>query len=282
MRKLCFILLCLALGLAASAETPRPILCSVYEQQGWGDRVTISFIDEDGGLWAAEGSASKLGWKGSLEDKALRMTGLDGLRRVGEVSFDDVFSIKSLIESVEDQGRSLHAGTTLDYGIVYEYAVRYDQDDAPECVLLNACGDDAFANSDANAQGLRLWLVKAFAQGEALETDQILSALGIVPTPMSEFCGYDAFAIAGAEVTATLMDCEEGPIPAEISGKEADALRQLAEHGSVIAKANATEVTGNIYAIRFADAAGNEVASFDLYHGLLVRRDGMYFVDVIN
>lgn len=283
MRKLCLILLlCLLAGLAASAETPRPILCSVYEQEGWGDRVTISFVDEKGGLWTGEGSASRMDWTGDLEDKALRMPQLDDLNNVGELSHDDLFAVKSLVASVEDQGRKLSAGMMLDYGIVFDYAIRYSRDGEPECVLLNANGDSVFANSDANAQGLRLWLVRAFAQGGNLDQDQVLAALGIVPTSMPAFCGYDATAIPTAEVTAMLMDCEAGPIPVELSEKEINRFRELATKGRVLCKANAMETTGNIHSILFRDAEGNTITVLEFYEGLLVRSDGMYYIDVAN
>ncbi len=283
MRILCLLLLlCLTMGIAARAETPRPVLCSVYEQRGWGDRVKISFVDEEGGLWMGEGYASKMGWSGSLEDKALRVPGLDGLEHVGELSRDDVFAIKSLINAAEDRGRKLQPGPTLDYGIYYIYAVRYSREGEPECVLLNAYGDSMFANTDANALGLRFWLAKAFASGSRLETDQILEALGIVPVPMSDYCGFDTSAIRGTAVSATLIDCEEGPIPVKLSESEETYLRGLAERGRVTAKANAIETSGGMYAIDFSDGEGNVVASFELYEGLLVRGDGMYYIDTTD
>ena len=38
------------LAAAAYAETPDIILVTVYEQEGWGDRISVGFVDEDGGL----------------------------------------------------------------------------------------------------------------------------------------------------------------------------------------------------------------------------------------
>ena len=61
MRKVSFILtLCLMLSLTAHAETPRIILFTAYEQQGWGDRVQAEFVDEDGGVWELNGYASNM------------------------------------------------------------------------------------------------------------------------------------------------------------------------------------------------------------------------------
>ena len=50
--------LLMGLAAAAHAETPDIVLVTVYEQMGWGDRISVGFVDRNGGLWVrAKGSS---------------------------------------------------------------------------------------------------------------------------------------------------------------------------------------------------------------------------------
>lgn len=278
MRKLCtLIAVCLALCPIARAEAPRPILYSAYLQQGWGDRVAISAIDEAGGLWTLSGYASSMGWPDSPAEQALYLSAADSRAPAGALGSEELTALKSLVAAVEGQGDRLSPGQTLDYGTTRIYAVRYDADGTPDCVLLYAYGDNMFANTDYNAQALTLALARAFSDGAEFDPGQLPG--GFQPVALSAFCGYDPAALANAAVSAVLIDCEAGPQALEVSDGEAESLRRLAREGRVTGKANALCTTGGYVVFAFTGADGGELASFSLYHGLLVREDGMYTLD---
>ena len=46
-------------ALDRTATVPRIILFTFYRQMGWGDRVQIGCVDEDGGIWAGIGFDSE-------------------------------------------------------------------------------------------------------------------------------------------------------------------------------------------------------------------------------
>jgi|GEM_PF-1239736 len=275
MRKLStIVVLCLMLCLSARAETSRVILYTAYEQQGWGDRVQAVFIDEDGGVWEVSGFAANMRWPSSPEAQAKYLSEEASAEPMGALIHDDLFALESLIAAVEDQGRGQRPGLYCDFGTSCSYAVRYDAGGEPSCVLLGAYGDHAFANTDPNAQALYASLLR-LSSPEASDED-IMSAVGLQPVALSDFCGYDPASLNDAELTALFMGCEGGPIPVDLSEEEAQRIRRLAQYGSVAIKANAIDVTGGYTAYRFSDRDDNTIADIALYGGLLYWSDGMY------
>lgn len=268
--------LCLLLGLAARADAPRVILYSAYQQEGWGDRVEVFWVDRSGGLWTLSGSASSLKWPSDPEAQAKYLNETNAAVQTGALSSDDALALASLAWSVEDHGRQMGAGTMLDYGVSANFAVRYDGDGVPACVLLSAYGARAFSNPDDDALALNFALAKLTAQG--ISDEELMRALGINPVSLPEFCGYDPAALYGATLTAQYMDCEEGPIPVELDDAEEQRIRNLALNGSVVMKANALEVTGGSTDYIFRDQNGEVVAVISLYDGLLFTGDGMYVI----
>ncbi len=279
MKRAAFVLmiLCLLLSGTAYARESRIILYTVYEQQGWGDRVEVHYIDEDGVIRSLEGYASSMGWPYSPEEQVRYLSGTSSAKTVGEISFDDVFDLKSMIVSVEDQGRKMHAGGYNDYGTVSSFAVRYDHEDEPSCVLLGAWGDNAFTNTDPNAQGLYAALYRLLTGTEDIR--QLMAYIGAQPVRLSDFLGYDPQALKTARISAVYNDCEAGPFPVELSTEDEAAIRQLALGGSVLLKANAVSVTGGYVDYIFTDENGQVIAVITLDHGLLYSRDGMYYLD---
>ena len=197
---------------------------------------------------------------------------------MGTFSHDDVFAIKSLIASVEDQGNSLRPGLYNDYGTSRSYAVRYAPEGEMTCILLGAYGDLAFSNTDPNAQALYATLISL--SSDEVSDDDIMNYIGLQPIPLSTFCGYDPAALNEAKLSATYMDCEAGPIPMELSEEENQRIRRLAQNGSVTLKANALDVTGGYTVYSFSDKEDNLIADITLYEGLLISRsDGMYHLN---
>ncbi|MBQ7455829.1 MAG: hypothetical protein IJS53_05235 [Clostridia bacterium] len=274
--------LCLALTLALcpagfAAGAPRPILYTYYRQAGWGDRVQVACVDEDGGLWLAVGCDSEMRWPWSLEEQLAWMQTAGNLEKVGELTSGALFDLNSLVLSAEDCGEKT-VPCACDAGTEYSYIVRYDREDgAPERVLLGASGDDLFENFDPNAQALYRWLRETFPQVTSYAG--LMGPVGFTPISLLAFCGKADVDLSGAEVTAFSIDCEAGPIELEITEDEKEAARARVMYGTVTGKANATTVTGGTVVISFREADGRFLCSFEFYRGLLVRQDGMYYVE---
>ena len=79
MKKILAALLMLALcfTLAHAESDPKIILLTVYQQMGWGDRIDVGCVDEEGGIWTMTGSASSLGWPGGIEEQLSYAAGMD-------------------------------------------------------------------------------------------------------------------------------------------------------------------------------------------------------------
>ena len=98
-------------------------------------------------------------------------------------------------------------------------------------------------------------------------------------TPVWKFCHGFRDGLDTAVITASKTDCEEGPIPVEITPEEAEGIRQLAMNGTVIGKANDMSVTGGTWVYSFETPGGTHLLSVELYEGLIVAADGMYSVE---
>lgn len=270
-------------GLAAtgSAETPDIILVTVYEQMGWGDRISVGFVDEDGGLWTLEGSASALGWPRAPEEQVAYLLRTGQKVQAGRLSQDDLFDMKGLIACAETrkpepQGWACDAGTQRSYAVI-------SRDGQTEIMTLGITGDDIWENTDANAQALFAHLrglfpgVRCYADEYEKTTGE---PWGFQPVRLGEFLRIDWVDREDITMECQLMDCEAGPIDCPVGAEDTEEILNILRHSSVTGKANASFVTGGTYAFIFRDSEGKCLGSFELYRGLLVRGDGMYYIDM--
>ena len=287
MRFICLLLsLCLLLGISAPAqanadgtEIPRILLYTCYRQVGWGDSVQVGCVDERGGIWLLTGNDSELHWPYSSSDQISYLTSCGMLARQGRLNDADLFDIKSLVSACADQGSGSWPAAN-DAGTESSYAVRYDGGGNPIPVLLGMSGDDCFENADANAQALYLGLRSLFPQVTSYAYSYGgMGPQGFMSVPVMSFCGFWGISLEYAAVSAAAIDCEAGPYPVELTEDEQANIRSLVLSGQVTGKANATSVTGNSMVYNFLDEAGNTLASIELYKGLLVRPDGMYYIN---
>lgn len=274
MKKLLIVLLILSLFtvLAHAEEKPRIILLTTYQQMGWGDRIDVGCVDEKGNLWFMTGSASALDWPYGLKAQLDYLQNTKFLELKYQLRSSDLFDLKGLIDSVEPQeGKARSAA--CDAGTQASYAISYDADGHAEAVLLGMSGDDVFENTDPDAQSLYQYLRLMFP--EVTCYDGSMGPAGFQPVSITAFLDLDPALLHTAKIKEYLIDCEEGPIEAETVDM---SLFDLIQTGSVIGKANASVVTGNITSIVFYDADDNCLGSIEFYNGLLVADDGMYLV----
>ena len=252
-------------------ERPRMILLTVYQQMGWGDRIDVGCVDEEGGVWTMTGSASSLGWPGGIEAQLIYLQDTALLERIGEFNSDELFDMKGLIACTEAQPVKA-SPVANDAGTEISYAIRYS--DAPEDVRLGMSGDDVYENTDPNAQALYALLRQLFPNVTCY--GDTMGPMGFQPIPVAEFLGLDRDAIRNAQIREYIIDCEAGPIEAESID---ESVRDIILSGMVTGKANATVVTGGTTSIGFYDEDDNYLGGFEMYRGLLVMRDGMYRIE---
>ena len=265
------------LTVPVQAERPRIILYTAYRQVGWGDAVQIGCIDDEGGLWAANGYDSELSWPYGWEKQIVYLQTADSLTEMGKLSREDLSAMKSLISSVPTpEGRP--AGWMCDAGTESSYAVRYDRQGNAEAVLLGMTGDDFLENTDPGAQSLyrKLHNRFPFVRSYCGETSE---SWGFRPVSIAEFCHMEKIDWNSVMVTAWHTDCEAGPREVEITEDEAKQVIEDMKNAVVTGKENAISVTGGTTVFCFTDSSGNTLGTIELYGGLLVMNDGMYTVE---
>ena len=117
----------------------------------------------------------------------------------------------------------------------------------------------------------------------AAVVNELLLADGFEP-PVNIFRQKDAGTLSAEEMYDFLSkqvypEYKVGLVHGKVSEDEQTQIRSLILYGQVTGKATAAAVTGNSMVYNFLDEAGNTLASVELYNGLLVRPDGMYFLN---
>ena len=274
--------LLMGLAVAAHAETPDIVLVTVYEQMGWGDSVSVGFVDQSGGLWTLEGSASALKWPYSPEEQVAYLLQSDQKVQVGQLSADDRFDLNGLIECAKPQQPDPH-GWACDAGTQRSYAVR-NRNDQPEIMMLGITGDDIWENTDVNAQALFAHLrrlfpnVRCYADEYEKTTGE---SWGFTPVKIRDFLHIDWLDRKDMTMECYLTDCEEGLIDCPVTAGDTEKILNILQNASVTGKANATFVTGGTYVFIFYDSTGEYLGSFEVYEDLLVSNDGMYYIETL-
>ena len=266
-------------GTGTAAPETDIILFTYYQQVGWGDEMQAGFVDDKGGLWFLEGSASELNWPSNRNEQILYLEECTELESLGKLDSEDVFALKSLINASEAQVDAQASGAN-DAGFEYSYALRKDRDGNVEWILLGASGDDIMENTDEEAQGLYKRLRELFPGVTSYTGQSGMGPMGFEPVSLADFLGYDAEELNYATVTAYYEDCEAGPSEAALSdGSQLEALK-LARTGMVTGKTSCIGTTGGLYTYVFTDYKGDHIISITLYRGDLYTNDGTYSIEV--
>ena len=262
-------------ALGRTVTVPRIILFTFYRQVGWGDRVQIGCVDENGGIWAGVGFDSEFKWPYMAEEQLAYLQSGKNLEKIGQMDSSKLFDLKGLVESVPDQGQKAYP-VANDAGTEKSYAVQYDREGKASFILLGMSGDDCFENLDPNAQALYKTLRELVPV--VMSYSAPMGPGGFQPVPVKVFCKMDSLDFEQVTISAVRSDCEEGNKELMVSDAERDSIIRLMTSGVVTGKANASAVTGGTYTYVFSDKAGNYLGSIELYKGLLVRSDGMYSI----
>ena len=281
MKRLSALILAIALlagsaALADTRETPEIILFTCYMNLlPDGLRLQAGCIDYAGGLWTLDLPDADLTGYSTIGEYLIMMRRAGKLKPAGQLE-GDMFDLRGLVSCTENQGSEPEA-VSEGAGGECSYAMQWNTDGSAEEILLGASGDSKFENTDPNAQALYLLLRKTFPE---VENYAYTSAgpQGFQAVPLIEFCGWQEIDFSKVTIRCYLEDCEEGPIPAELTPDEAAEILRIATEWKVTGKANATVMTGGPVTFSFLSGDGTWLGSLSLYEGLLVRGDGMYYI----
>ena len=268
-----FVMLMLALALVMTAALAGPertiLLYTDYEQLGWGDALQVGWVDSEGEMWLWDGHASETDWPGAHDEKIQWMLARKDAVPLGQLSDEALSNIKGLILGLPE-GKPEWQAAACDAGTEESYAVR---DGA--AILLGGSGDDWCENTDPNAQALYLTLRQCFPGVKSYWGEAGMSPQGFQRVSVPVFCGYWGTDFDGGHWTRAKLDCEAG------LGEETelDAAPDWFADGMVTGKASSMATTGGTTIYTCYDADGLPLASFEFHGDLLVRPDGMYYVD---
>lgn len=266
-------------SVTAESNPPRIILYTYYRQMGWGDRVQIGSVDDQGVVRLLTGNDARLKWPYKPHDQLDYLLQTEKFSEKFTLTHDDLFALKSLVSGVEDQG-SKSVPAANDAGTEKSYAVRYSKEGEPSFVLLGMSGDDMFENTDPTAQSLYLVLRRLFPEVTTYAYNSFgIGPQGFTPVPLAEFLQLDLYAVSNADIKGFLSDCEAGPVPLEMTAEDKANLIALINNGVVTGKADCIVSTGGFNDYDFFDAAGNWIGSVAIEDGLLVKGDGHYYFD---
>ena len=266
--------LLLSCAMAETAPAPQVILYTCYEYAGpVGLTFQAGCVDDEGRLWTVDRVLEN---PGDLAPKARleQMLAAGELTPAGEMSWSELFELKSLMYTLEDQGTEAEA-VCEGAGAESSWAFIPDGGEAQE-ILLGVSGDSRFENTDPDAQALYLFLRTRFPAVTSYAYTPEYGPAGFQPVALTAFLGWEKIDFTKAEIRCQDNDCEAGPIPVELTEEDRGNILAFLANARVTGKANGTEVTGGTTTYAFFDETGEYICSFELYEGLLVLDDGMY------
>ena len=286
MRRL--VMICLAAmllaGFAAAEETEKPGImlytCYTYVAPD-GMTLQAGCVDEEGGLWTLDQVIPDYDWSVGIYEYLsglLEAGGLTPAGTFGEYDRIDLFDLRGLVVSTEDQGNETEA-VCEGAGAESSYAIVRDNDGNTRKILLGVSGDSRFENTDPNAQALYRILRELFPGVDNYAYSN-MGPRGFQAVPLAEFCGWQEIDFTKVVITCADMDCEAGPIEVELTDEDREQIVELATNRMVTGKANATFTTGGTTVYMFQNEEGEYLGALELYRGMLVWNDGMYYLGV--
>ncbi len=283
MKRLMTICLAIALlaGLAGAAEgvqePPQIILYTCYTNLfPDGLELQAGCVDEDGGLWTLDLRDADLTGYATVGEYLADKRSTGEMVSAGQVEGIDMFELKSLIYDTEQQDVTLEA-VCEGGGAESSYAIYRDVNGNETEILLGVSGDSKYENTDPDAQALYLLLRKFFPGVDHFAYSD-MGPRGFQPVPVAEFCGWQDIDFSKVVIECGLEDCEEGPIPLELTDGDREEIIEIATTWQVVGKANAMILSGGPKTAGFYDGSGKYLGSLSLFEGLLVLGDGMYYI----
>lgn len=246
-----------------------------YQQEGWGESSSATFLDEEGRIWRYE-SAAPLPDTEEARLDFLRET--DGAILVGQMDFWRMLELRSLIESAQAEPLEPAPAGAADFGLNTYSAVRYGADGSAQVIPLAVSGDWTAENQEPNANALYVALFYEIAVHETADSTW-LQPMSAPREPLAAFCGLDEHIFQGATLAVSFFDPQAGerevPLDEDEMRKKLEWLAGLV----VTTKQNALPYAGHTCAYTLYSSQGERLATFAFFNELLVTDVGMYAVE---
>ena len=267
-------LFCPAAALAAERGM-RIILMCCYQQDGWGDRSSATFLDGEGRIWRYE-SAAPL--PDTDEARLAFLAETDRAVFAGQMDFWRMLDLISLIESAQPWPLEPQTAGAAGFGLNTYSAVRYGADGSAEVIPLAVSGDRTAENLEPNAYALYVALFNEIMIHET-EGPAWLQPMNIPREPLAAFCGLDETIFEGATLAVSFFDPQSGEREYALDADEMQEKLNWLAGLSVTLKQNALPSAGHTCVYTLYSAQGEKLADFAFFRDLLVTGDGMYAVE---
>lgn len=269
---------CLLVPAAASADagrSPRILLMCCYQQEGWGEGSSATFLDEEGCIWRYE-SAAPL--PDTDEERLAFLAETDSVVHAGQVDFWRMLDLLSLIEAAQPWPLEPQPAGAADFGLYTYSAVRYGADGSAEVIPLAVSGDRTAENLEPNAYALYVALFHEIMIHETADLTW-LQPMNIPHEPLAAFCGLDATLFEGATLSVSYCDPQSGEREHTLGEDEMREKLDWLAGLVVTCKQNALPPAGHTCVYTLYSPQGERLAAFAFFRDLLVTGDGMYAVE---
>ena len=145
---------------ADAGRSPRILLMCCYQQDGWGDGSSATFLDDEGCIWRYE-SAAPL--PDTEQARLAFLAETDSVALVGQLDFWRMLELLSLIELAQAWPLEPQSAGAADFGLNTYSAVRYGADGSAEVIPLAVSGNWTAENLEPNAYALYIALFDEIA-----------------------------------------------------------------------------------------------------------------------
>lgn len=246
-----------------------------YQQDGWGDRSSATFLDDGGRIWRYE-SAEPL--PDTDEARLSFLAETDCAVFAGQMDFGRMLDLISLIESAQPWPLEPQPAGAADFGLNTYSAVRYGADGSAEVIPLAVSGDRTAENLEPNAYALYVALFNEIMVHET-EGPAWLQPMNIPREPLAAFCGLDETIFEGATLAVSFFDPQSGEREYALDADEMREKLNWLAGLSVTLKQNALPSAGHTCVYTLYSAQGEKLADFAFFRDLLATGDGMYAVE---
>lgn len=260
---------------ADAGRSPRIILMCCYQQDGWGDRSSAGFLDDEGCIWRYESTAPL---PDTDEERLAYLAETDSAVQVGQMDFWRLVQLRSLIEAAESWPLEPQSAGAADFGLYTYSVIRYGADGSAEVIPLAVSGDRTAENLEPNAYALYVTLFHEIMVYETADPTW-LQPRNIPCEPLAVFCGLEETIFEEATLTVSFSDPQSGEREYTPDENEMREKLEWLAGLAVTCKQNALPYAGHTCVYTLYSPQGERLADFEFFRDLLVTGDGMYAVE---
>ncbi len=260
---------------ADAGRSPRILLMCCYQQDGWGDGSSATFLDDEGCIWRYE-SAAPL--PDTEQARLAFLAETDSVALVGQLDFWRMLELLSLIELAQAWPLEPQSAGAADFGLNTYSAVRYGADGSAEVIPLAVSGNWTAENLEPNAYALYIALFDEIAVHGTADPAW-LRPMNIPREPLAAFYGLEQALFEGATLTVSFFDPQTGEHEYMPDEDEMQEKLDWLVNVAVTYKKNALSDVRPTCVYTLYSPQGERLAAFAFFRDLLVTGEGMYTVE---